>query len=80
VRGRRAGRLPDPDADPRHQQHREAARRAGERGHRAPDDDPEGDDRATRAGVCPARDRNSSKGVEERERDPAEKAQLGVGQ
>jgi hypothetical protein len=57
----------------------EAADEPGCGGHRAPHGEADRDDRAPRASVGEARDRDAGEGVEEREGDAGEEAHRGVG-
>ena len=80
VRGRAAAGLAHAHADARRDELSEAGREARQRGHPAPHEHGQRDDRASRSGVGPARDRNARERVEERERDPGEEAERRVGE
>jgi hypothetical protein len=78
VRRRASAGFADAYTDPRHRELGKAPRERGERGHAAPHEQREADDRAPRAAVRPARDGDAEERVEQRERQAGEQAQRRV--
>ena len=73
------GRLADADTHPQEHQYREAPRVAGERGHRAPDGEPDRHHGAACSAIGPARERNAHHRVHDHEHRAGEQPHLLVG-
>jgi hypothetical protein len=79
MRGRRERGLADPHADPRERQLREALRKTRNSGHPAPAREPDRDHRTAHPEIGESRDRDAERGIEDRERGPAQEADPRVG-
>ncbi|MNF97256.1 hypothetical protein D3C84_800760 [compost metagenome] len=78
-RRRGAAGLADGHADACQHQEQEAAGQTAEHGHRAPGDAGQGDDRLAADAVGQPAEREAEQGVEHREGQPGEQADLGIG-